>query len=793
MNPPIDRPGGVAGLAREIRSAWMDGTPPDAQAALAQHPALAGDRSAVLELAYEEFCLRREAGEALDAEEFCARFPQVRTELRLMLSTDQALAERRSITRDEPTQQLTVWPSPGDDVGHCRLLRELGRGAFSRVYLARERSAGDRPVALKLCRAADVEARTLGRLHHPHIMPILWAGRDESWALDVVCMPFLGSVTLADLLARLYPSPHSPPPGPAAAIAAALEAAGHPGDPDPDLLLAGPDLRGRTFAEGVARLALPLAEALEFLHGRGLYHCDLKPSNLLLTPRGRPLLLDFNLSRADGVTPRLVGGTFQYMAPEQLRVHADRRGSVPQTAQADLFSLGVILYELLTGRAPFGRAPAEVAAKDLPAWLLARMPAGAVPLSRLNPYVPSPLTELIGRCLDLDPKRRPTTDEVVRALRPRRSRPAWTAVAAACGLVVAVAAMGAPWGGQREAPNPEPPVVDSVPAERSAALAALEHAGGLIAAGRREEARPALRDATARFRRLLDLHQQRAGPAAEGWKDQVNQAYTLLLLGTPADAAAHLADAEEALRDRLLRAAAWSLTPAPALASLPALADDAERLGQVFACRAFCSALQGRHVEAILFGRRALGLGRLDARVLNNLGYCELVRGDLAQSRNHLAQALCLEPQLCQALFNACQVAHREGIRNPEVAVPGFLLDDLEAAMALRQGQRLPEPAELYRLAAQVYARAALDLRPAAGDDPAALAEMRRREQRAREYLDRGCVLGLDAELVSRDDFLRQALGDDGLQPERLRALRQQDAVPVLTLYLADPLGGPVR
>src|SRR5262245_8560850 len=172
MNPSTPEPGNVAGLAREIRSAWIDGAPPDAKAALARHPALAEDLSVVLELAYEEFCLRREAGEALDPEEFSARFPQVRTELRLMLSTDQVLA-RRSITRDEPTQQLTVWPSPGDDVGHCRLIRELGRGAFSRVYLAQERSAGDRPVALKLCRAADVEARTLGRLHHPHIMPIL--------------------------------------------------------------------------------------------------------------------------------------------------------------------------------------------------------------------------------------------------------------------------------------------------------------------------------------------------------------------------------------------------------------------------------------------------------------------------------------------------------------------------------------------------------------------------------------------------------------------------------------------
>lgn len=789
MNPLTQGVAPAARLAREICSAWLDGTPPDARAALEQHPTLADDLSVVLDLAYSEYCLRREAGETLDAEAFCDTFPEVRDQLSLLLCADRAIGQRRSITRDDPAAGLTVWPAPGDDVGQCRLVRELGRGAFSRVYLAIERSAGDRPVALKLCRAAELEARTLGRLHHDHIVPILWAGRDESWALDVVCMPFLGSATFADLFDRLYPSPKSPPPRDARAVLDALAATGHTGDPAPDLMLSGPDLRGRAFHEGVSRLALPVAEALAFLHSRGLYHCDIKPSNLLLTPRGRPLLLDFNLSRADGVTPRLVGGTFPYMAPEQLRVHAAGRGVMPQTAQADLFSLGVILYELLTGREPFGRAPADVLTKEMPAWLLGRMPAGFVPVNRLNPRVPPALVELIGRCLELDPARRPTSAEVVAALRPRSSRRAWAALTAVGGLLVALGAMAVPLARKTDAPDPEPPAVDLSRADRAAALTALTRAGRRLAAGQRVQAEPDLRDASARFRRLLD---QPPTGAPGAWMDHLNQAYALMLLGDPPGAGPHLTAAEKALRDELPRSAVWPLAPAGGpLAALPWLAswlDGANHLARVSACRAYCNALEGRHPEAVLHGQKALDLGYQDARVMNNLGYSAMKGEDLARARHYLGQAVCLSPDLCPALFNACQVAYKETIRS-RAAVPDYLLDEIAVAIGLLQRQRISEPAELYRIAAQVYARAALDLRW----DPAALAEMRRREQRAREYLERGCVLGLDPAAVARDDFLRKALGEDGLRPERLQAMRTQDPVPVLSWYLADPLGGPVR
>src|SRR5581483_6042743 len=127
---------------------------------LADHPQLRDDDSVVTDLAFAEFCLRREAGEALDAEAFAARFPEVEQRLRLVLMADLALGERADLLGSPPSglagpeaRAGVAWPVPGNVLAGCRLLRELGRGAFARVYLAVEGSAGDRPVALKVSSA----------------------------------------------------------------------------------------------------------------------------------------------------------------------------------------------------------------------------------------------------------------------------------------------------------------------------------------------------------------------------------------------------------------------------------------------------------------------------------------------------------------------------------------------------------------------------------------------------------------------------------------------------------------
>src|SRR5262249_5041841 len=151
-----------------------------------------------------------------------------------------------------------------------------------------------------------------------------------------------------------------------------------------------------------------------------IYHRDLKPSNVLLTPDAKPMLLDFNLSFDEQVAEERLGGTLAYMAPEHLRATDPERGLDPSLvdARSDVFSLGVILYELLTGVHPFGRMPAKLASAEIRAHLLQRQQTGPIPLRRANPHVDLPLARVIERCLAFDPNDRPqSAAELAVALR----------------------------------------------------------------------------------------------------------------------------------------------------------------------------------------------------------------------------------------------------------------------------------------------------------------------------------------------------------------------------------------
>src|SRR5262245_54488957 len=118
--------------AENIKFAWARGAAPDTRAALAGDPDLVADKSIVLDLGYEEYCLRRQAGENPDLEEFCDAFP-FRSSLRRLLTAHKFLAENPQLL--EGIAPVT-WPEPGESFGDHTLLRELGRGSFARVFLA---------------------------------------------------------------------------------------------------------------------------------------------------------------------------------------------------------------------------------------------------------------------------------------------------------------------------------------------------------------------------------------------------------------------------------------------------------------------------------------------------------------------------------------------------------------------------------------------------------------------------------------------------------------------------------
>jgi eukaryotic-like serine/threonine-protein kinase len=410
-------------LASELRARWDQGEPPDARAALAEHPELGADTSLARDLAYEEYCRRLEAGEDLDPDTFCKRFPSLRASLRRLLEAHEFCEDNPDLWSAAPPR----WPQPGELFGGFELKRELGQGAFARVFLATEPLLGGRAVAVKVSRWGTAEAELLGKLSHPNVVPVHSLSTDPGLGLTAICMPYLGAATLCDVLDRVAAGAEA-----RAGASVLLEAARAPipagelsGEPPPP----DPLLRSGTYADGVRHLAAQLADALAFVHGRGICHHDLKPSNVLLTPDARPMLLDFNLSRDATRTGAVPGGTLPYMSPEQLR--ATRPGQEEKTAPpgpaSDVFSFGVLLYELLAGAHPFGPIPVGSAAtpesrEELRQQLLERQSAGPRPLREVSPAVDRSLARLVQACLACRPEDRPPAADLARALRAAPSR-----------------------------------------------------------------------------------------------------------------------------------------------------------------------------------------------------------------------------------------------------------------------------------------------------------------------------------------------------------------------------------
>ncbi len=383
-----------------------------------------------------------------------------------------ANAPVRRSTSGPPT--AGVLPGVGDVLAGFRILRELGRGAFARVYLAEELHLGRRSVAIKVSRAEGDEPRILARLQHANIVPVHSVCDDPETGLRVLCMPYFGGANLAqvldhagpiassarsgrslvdaiDRISRVGPEGSShralelTAPSPAAiagplALPSATDSGSSFGlrsvlgrmlgsaEPAPSGSEAAPTLhddphqparlflRGASAIQAAVWIVARLAEGLDHAHSRGLYHRDIKPANILLTADGTPMLLDFNLAAEAEPDPAdtrigraMLGGTLPYMAPEHLDAFSPRGQTAPEDVaeQADIYALGLILFEILAGEHPFptpdcprGTSPVEI--------------IGPMIEARRNPpsirarcsSVPWSLDALIRKCLDFDPSKR---------------------------------------------------------------------------------------------------------------------------------------------------------------------------------------------------------------------------------------------------------------------------------------------------------------------------------------------------------------------------------------------------
>jgi tetratricopeptide (TPR) repeat protein len=392
-------------LKSEIVARWRQGDPADAAAELDRYPELHQDRAAVLDLVYEEYCLRAEAGENLAADDFCQRFPDLAHSLRKLINAHEYLQQNPHLWAGQQPEPVR-WPEPGHVFLGFDLIGELGRGAFARVFLATEPALGHRHVVLKVAHQGAMEAETLGRLIHSNVVPVYSVHTERDSGLTAVCMPYLGSATLCDVIERAFGGGALPARAEIVAQAAAApRRAVLQLDRTPP---ADPFLRRASYVEGVLHLGVQLADALAYTHSKGVLHLDLKPSNVLLSPEGRPMLLDFNLSRDPNLAERLIGGTLPYMSPEQLdATDLGRLGAKVLDARSDVFSLGVILYELLTGVLPFGAMPPAGVASDLRRQLRSAHTNGPRPIQHLNPQVDAHLARVVESCLAVDPAERP--------------------------------------------------------------------------------------------------------------------------------------------------------------------------------------------------------------------------------------------------------------------------------------------------------------------------------------------------------------------------------------------------
>ncbi len=389
-------------FASEVKSRWRRGEHADVAAVLEEYPELKQHKSVVLDLACSEYFQRLDQGEPLDAETFSSRFPAFQRSLFLLIEVQRMLGHDASFSAIE---ENVPWPELGEDFLGFSLRAELGRGTFARVFLASQPALGDRPVALKVAWQGGKEAEVLGRLRHPNIVPVYSVQEDPETGLTAVCMPYLGRATLGDVLDRAFAD--SRPPTRARVV---LEAIANLHDTEL-AETASPDriLRTGSYVDGVIHLAVQLADALAYTHARGICHHDLKPPNVLISTDGRPLLLDFNLSFDERTNASRFGGTIPYMAPEQLRLMVLEPPDCPGHAdpRSDLFSLGVILYEMLSGALPFGLVRWSRSLEETARLLAEQQAKGPQPLREKNRQVDSRLAQTIEKCLALDPDCRP--------------------------------------------------------------------------------------------------------------------------------------------------------------------------------------------------------------------------------------------------------------------------------------------------------------------------------------------------------------------------------------------------
>ena len=304
------------------------------------------------DLIYEEFHIRKAAGEQVHPGDYFERFPQNREALERLL---QCYDIHHTTSLSEKKARIDF--QPGDVVDDFELLTKIGEGAFANVFLARQKSM-QRLVALKVTSDRGNEPQTLAQLEHQHIVRVYDQRHLPERKLRLLYMQFAPGGTLHEVVQRVR---HVPPAERSGKLLLDVvgESLDRSGFPLPESASLRKRLSTASWPETVCRIGVQLAQALDFAHRKGVLHRDVKPANVLLTAECTPKLADFNISFAsqlDGASPAAYfGGSLAYMSPEQLEACNTHHPRSPESldGRADLYSLAAMLWEMLHGQRPF--------------------------------------------------------------------------------------------------------------------------------------------------------------------------------------------------------------------------------------------------------------------------------------------------------------------------------------------------------------------------------------------------------------------------------------------------------
>lgn len=365
------------------QASWTQGGRPLVESYQQQHPWLNDDSESLLDLIDHEVVLRTEAGEQPTLDEYVRRFPGLKEPLAIQFALHESLLPSKHLPAEcFPTVEIlrnapqldtaeTALPSVPRRVGPYQLLKPIGSGGMGEVYLA-EDTILRRHVALKVllpniaanshARARFLrEAQAAATIDHENVISVYQVG--EADEAPFIAMPLLQGETLQDRLQREHTIPW----------------------------------------QETLRIGRDVCRGLAAAHRRGLLHRDIKPSNLWLDrERDRTVILDFGLAQVADCDQKLTSdgtvlGTPSYMSPEQVTAN-------PLGPQTDLFSLGVVLYQAMTGKIPFQGA-------HILATLSALANQRPSPPHVLNPAVPTEFSDCVMSLLAKEPSQRPGSAE----------------------------------------------------------------------------------------------------------------------------------------------------------------------------------------------------------------------------------------------------------------------------------------------------------------------------------------------------------------------------------------------